>query len=138
MEQQQQQQQAMKAQQKHQQQQQPIEQQIDPATTITDQEPPLKKIKLAAFPRLSATATAQLRTYISSQIKVLLGQEEASLIDYCCSLVETQTDPQAAIPELEQVLDEDAALFWSGLCAKVQELHEQDNTQAGGNGRVKS
>lgn len=95
-----------------------------PPVQETSEPPPAKRAKVedAAdlnFVILPSSLHAPLRAFIASQIKELLGEEEATLIDFIFSHV-TQGKTYAELQqELAVVLEEDAPAFVATLREKV-------------------
>jgi hypothetical protein len=95
-----------------------------PPPTGAPMEPPQKRQKTeeGAFPSLPAACHEELRQFIGSQIKEYLGEEEASLVNFVSTFVlEGKTSAQL-LPELREVLEEDAQAFLDSLWKKTQEL----------------
>jgi len=89
----------------------------------TDSVPPPPMEATATFPMLPPDSHADLRTYITSQIKQYMGEEEATLIEFLCKHVLTPgTTVSKLLEELQPVLDEDANVFAQELWTKVHEL----------------
>jgi len=98
-----------------------------PQANQPPEEPPAKRVKLdtsQAFPTLPATKRDELRQFISQSIQHYVGEPEQTLIDFCLQHVLDQKSGQELLPELEEVLEEDANSFLQGLWDKVQELKE--------------
>lgn len=89
---------------------------------MTAAEPAAKKPKLAGFAALPAAQHAPLRTWIAAAIVEYLGEEEATLIDFIVRHVVERKAPDHLLPELKEVLEEDADGFLDKLVAKVAEL----------------
>jgi hypothetical protein len=89
-------------------------------------EPPAKKARLDvdSFPNIPADSHAALRSFISSQIRNYLGEEEATLIDFIFNHVTAQKTVESLLPELKEVLDDDAAACLQAILAKSVELAE--------------
>ena len=93
------------------------------------EEPLSKHPKLSLeqpFPAVSDANAADLRTFMAASIQEYLGQEEATLIDFIYQHVLAQKTPEQLVPDLKQVLDEDADAFLEALFLnKVHELSMQ-------------
>jgi PWI domain len=94
----------------------------DSNTQPAGDEPPAKKVKLdvsnplLSFPSIPPQQTSALRQFISDRIKHYLGEEEASLIDFVYNhVVQGNKTVSALIPELTDVLDEDATPFLESI-----------------------
>ncbi len=57
----------------------------------------------------------KLRAWVVKKIRELLGEEEATLIDYICSKLSSHCRPQDLLAELKLVLEDDADLFTQKL-----------------------
>lgn len=69
------------------------------------------------------TAVDELRVFVVAQIQHFLGEEEDSFIDFICQQVQTPgKTPEQVLPDLQDVLEEDAPIFLESLWRKVQEL----------------
>lgn len=73
-------------------------------------------------PIVDPSSIEQLRTFIAKEIKQLLGEEEATLIEFIHQHIVQQKSVQSLLPDLEQVLEEDAAQFLDALQRKSMEL----------------
>jgi PWI domain len=85
-------------------------------------EPPAKKVKmdlsnpLLLFPPIAPQQASPLRQFISDRIKHFLGEEEVSLIDFVYNhVVQGNKTVAALLPELTDVLDEDATPFLQSI-----------------------
>ena len=94
--------------------------------------PASKKIKTepsaqhpSHFPRLPASTYAQLREYLSTQIREYLGEEEASLVDFLYNHIINGKATTDMLSELQTLLEEEAPVFLESLWKKVQELQQQ-------------
>ena len=78
----------------------------------------------ASFPALQEEAATMttLRTFIASQIKQYMGEEEATLIDFLYKQVISRSTVAKLLEELQPVLEEDAPVFAQELWNKVHEL----------------
>ena len=76
----------------------------------------------SVFPTLLEDKLTELRSYISSSIQQLLGEEEVTLIDFIQNHVTSQQSIASLLPELEQVLEEDARTFVQSLWEKIYQL----------------
>lgn len=92
-------------------------------------EPPTKRIKTddddwQSHPlSIPSTALPLLREFCAIQIQQLLGEAEASLVDFCTQQVSDHKTIQQFLPELQDVLEEDAVGFCERLYQKVLELN---------------
>jgi hypothetical protein len=77
-------------------------------------EPPAKKQK--------TLDPATLRDFVAHQIKSLMGEEEATLIDFIVKHVTEEKPMVGLIEELQPVLEEDTNKFVEALQAKMKEL----------------
>ena len=103
------------------------------AATAT-QEPPSKRAKVEtipslqvgntdqAFPAVPAVTSDTLRQFIASQCQEYLGQEEATLIDFIHQHVLQQKAVSTLLPELQEVVEDDAAAFCQAVWTKTHEL----------------
>jgi hypothetical protein len=91
-------------------------------------EPPTKRTKTDDWQSqpLSIPAEAQtpFRDFVATQIQQLLGEAEISLVDFVCQQVQEHKTVTQLLPELQDVLEEDAFGFCERLYEKVQELRE--------------
>jgi hypothetical protein len=91
-------------------------------------EPPTKRMKTDDWQSqplsVPAEAQTQFRDFVAAQIQQLLGEPEVSLVDFVCQQVQEQKTVTQLIPELQDVLEEDAVNFCERLYEKVQELRE--------------
>lgn len=91
----------------------------------TDQHPPTKKLKTSNDDNMLQTLLRakqeELRSYIASQIMEHLGEEETTLIDFCCQYVLDQKPWDGLLEELTLVLEEDAVTFVKALQSKLEE-----------------
>lgn len=108
------------------------------ATSETEHEPANKRSKVDAtstastiatlttpFPTVPESHRDQLRQHLSQQIQTYLGEEEASLVDFCFQLVTTPGhSPATVFSQLQDVLDEDAPAFLDFMWNKIQELQQ--------------
>ena len=77
------------------------------------------------FPTVPESHRDQLRQHLSQQIQTYLGEEEASLVDFCFQLVTTPGhSPATVFSQLQDVLDEDAPAFLDFMWNKIQELQQ--------------
>lgn len=87
-------------------------------------EPPTKRMKpddWQSQPLLvPPAAMPAFRDFIAAQIQHLLGEAEASLVDFLCQ----GKSVTQILPELQDVLEEDAEGFCERLFGKVQELNQ--------------
>ena len=109
--------------------------------TQEEEEPPTKRAKTAAVEAgeeqqlpdnwealpfattIAAHQTAALRTFVTQQIQHYLGEPEASLIDFVCqNIITNHKTPEQLLPELQDVLEEDAMAFCQAVWRKTQEL----------------
>jgi len=93
-------------------------------------EPSAKRTKLdpaelGVFPIVPASSHDALRQYIKDLIRQHLGEGEATLTDFVYKHVLTEKASASLLPELNEVLDEDAPKFILQLWEKVQELARQ-------------
>jgi inosine/xanthosine triphosphate pyrophosphatase family protein len=65
-----------------------------------------------------------LRDFVAQQIKQLLGEEEATLIDFILNHVSADKPLAALQEELKPVLEEDTGLFLDALKAKLQDTNK--------------
>ena len=75
----------------------------------------------AKKPRLD-DAKPRLRAYIAAQIAEIMGEEEATLIDFILNHVVERKPWPALLEELKMVLEEEASGFVDGLQKKMAEL----------------
>ena len=100
-------------------------------TDTTSDEPPVKKVKLdvsdpfLVFPVISSMHASLLRQHIGDRIEHYLGEKEATLIDFVYDHVISGKTVSALLPELTDVLDDDATAF-------LQSIFEFCNQQAEG------
>lgn len=87
-------------------------------SALASHEPPTKKVKLdisnpmLSFPPIPLHQASLLRQFICDRIKHFLGEEEESLIDFVYNyVVQGNKTVSALLPELTDVLDEDATPF---------------------------
>jgi hypothetical protein len=73
---------------------------------------------------IPSTAQTPFRDFVATQIQQLLGEAEMSLVDFVCQQVQAQKTVTQLLPELQDVLEEDAFGFCERLYEKVQELRE--------------
>ena len=76
----------------------------------------------SVYPPIPEAVHAELRSFIASQIKHYLGEEEATLIDFLLKLVTSQTQVSKLMEEVQPVLEEDAPVFGLDLWNKVHDL----------------
>ena len=81
------------------------------------EEPPTKKCKLDID-------AARLRDFITSQIIAHLGEEEATLIDFCLQHVLDQKPWEGLLEELTLVLEEDAVTFVEAVKKQLNDWNE--------------
>jgi len=93
------------------------------AAAIVSDEPPAKRVKLETtttnFPIVPTSLHTTLRAFISCQIQELLGEEEATLIDFIYTHVLEGKTYAALQEELFVVLEEDAPTFVETLKKQV-------------------
>ncbi|GAX27141.1 hypothetical protein FisN_13Lh309 [Fistulifera solaris] len=91
-------------------------------------EPPTKRMKTDDWQSqplfVPTEARTQFRDFVAAQIQQLLGEPEVSLVDFVCQQVQEQKTVTQLLPELQDVLEEDAVNFCERLYEKVQELRE--------------
>jgi len=80
------------------------------------EEPATKRLKVEA-----TTTPVDLKVWITQQIQLLLGEPEASLVTFIHNHVTSQPPKPIAdlLPELQEVLDEDASAFLEKLQHQV-------------------
>ena len=77
------------------------------------------------FPTVPESHRDLLRQHLSQQIQTYLGEEEASLVDFCFQLVTTPGhSPATVFSQLQDVLDEDAPAFLDSMWNKILELQQ--------------
>jgi PWI domain len=122
--------------QREEQEKQLAQQQQQHLAPASDSEPPTKRIKLEdtawkSDPTVTspvvpkAAAAAALRIWMAQRIAQLLGEEEATLIDFVHERVLQQSAVASLLPELSDVLDEDAAPFLQSVLDYCHELVAQ-------------
>ena len=108
--------------------QQQQQQQQQQAAATTDEPPPAKRLKPAENWQttpltVDAAQRPALQAFVAAQIRQLLGEEEASLIEFLVEkVVVHQATPADLLPELQDVLEDDAPKFVQALWEKTQEL----------------
>ena len=96
------------------------------STNTGSSEPPSKRFKPDdSFPFIPVPSHATLRDFIASQIRNFLGEEEATLIDFIFHHVTSQKTVEGLLPELKDVLDEDANACLQAVFEKSHELAAQ-------------
>jgi hypothetical protein len=89
-------------------------------------EPPFKKLKSeeldSSFPSIPIVCHVALRDFIASEIRNYLGEEEATLIDFIFQHVIAQKSAKTLLPELKEVLEEDATACLQAILQKSEEL----------------
>lgn len=87
-------------------------------------EPAAKKAKShpTSFPPLPPSNHAQLRNYLSQQVRESLGEEEATLIDFLYNHIIQCKATADLLQELQMVLEEEASSFLEALWQKIYEL----------------
>ena len=73
------------------------------------------------FPSLSSENADPMKKYVTAQIVELLGEEEATLIDFIMKELRKGCATAFMLEEMKVVLDEDAEDFVVGLYKKVTE-----------------
>jgi PWI domain len=101
----------------------------DERSDVPSDGPPNKRIKLnvadpaLTFPTISPQNLVALRQYISGRIQHYLGEEEESLIAFVYNhVIQGNKSVSAVLPELTDVLDEDAPAFLQSIFDYCQEL----------------
>lgn len=95
--------------------------------------PPAKRARLDGN---NVGAVSDLRTFVAQQIRHHLGEDEPALVDlivsHCVVVAGLESGPlhvrpDVLLPELRDVLDEDAEVFIDALQRKVQELNDSSS-----------
>ena len=96
-----------------------------------DEGPAAKRIKSepseqhpSHFPPLPASTYAELREFLSTQIREYMGEEEATLIDFLYNHIVNGKATSDMLTELHSLLEEEAPMFLASLWKKVQELQQ--------------
>jgi hypothetical protein len=97
---------------------------VAPALTV---EPPAKRVKPSvdldqAFPTFGAQHEAAVRQFVGKQIQQFLGELEESMVDFILEHVKSGKVIQTWMPDLTEVLEEDAPRFVQQLFDYVQSL----------------
>jgi hypothetical protein len=93
-----------------------------------NEQPPMKKLKVdltnpdVLFPLIPESSVTALRQFIAASIKHYLGEEEATLIDFVNQHVLSGKSVSALLPELSDVLDDDAGAFLQAVYEQSQQL----------------
>lgn len=94
----------------------------------TDNEPRMKRLKVDLtnpdifFPSIPKSSLIALRQFIAANIQHYLGEEEATLIDFVNQYVMSGKAVSALLPELSEVLDDDAGAFLQAVYERSQQL----------------
>jgi hypothetical protein len=78
----------------------------------------------AIFPPISPSTYTQLRDYLRQQVREVLGEEEATLIDFLYNHIIQGKATSELLQELQMVLEEEANNFLKSLWNKVYELQQ--------------
>jgi hypothetical protein len=100
---------------------------LPPGPPPVVEEPPAKRLKPSvdlgqAFPTFGAQHEAAVRQYVGQQIQQFLGELEESMVDFILEHVRSGKVIQSWMPDLTEVLEEDANRFVQQLIDFVQSL----------------
>lgn len=87
-------------------------------TAATD----LAQIQSLHFPATTLVQQEAIQKFVASEMKNLLGQDEPTLVHFIVQHVSSQKSVAALVPELQEVLDEDAPAFVVNLWNTIQTL----------------